>query len=178
MTAPTQGVDTKTAQKSLERDIEQIKNGELQNVTPKNDNKKHPDQSISAAVASMSFAGFTAVQACNCLRISAETLYRHYRDEWENGHSNMVNQISGSLAQRALAGSDTAAIFLLKARGRGQFNERQTVDLNASVTVSHKAELLQELSGLLTRGIVIDVEPEPEPEKKEGTEVPPSASAT
>ena len=176
MTALTQGVDTKTAQKSLERDISDSELESLRAVTPKNDSKKHPDQQLSAAVASMSFAGFTAVQVCNCLRISADTLYRYYRDEWENGHSNMVNQISGSLAQRALAGSDTAAIFLLKARGRGQFNERQTVDLNASVTVSHKAELLQELSGLLTRGIVIDVEPEPE--KKEGTEVPPSVSAT
>lgn len=172
----------KTAKKSLEVDIRQdepktdirqvssditsYRHNDMQSVTPLNDYKKHPDATLSAAVASMSFAGFDARKICNALRMSAETLYAHYQDEFENGCSRMVDKISGSLAQRALAGSDTAAIFLLKTRGGGKFTERQNVELSGSVEVTHKAALVTELSGLIGRGITIDAEPEPE--KKEG----------
>ena len=126
-------------------------------VTPINDIRQHPDANLSAAIASMSFSGFDARRVCSALRISPTTLYEHYSDEFENGCSRMVNQISGSLAQRALAGSDTAAIFLLKTRGHGKFVERQTVDMNVEVT--HKTELVNQLAGMITRGITIDAEP-------------------
>lgn len=138
------------------------------NVTAKNENRKHPDQNISAAVASMAFAGFDARRISNVLRISLETLYQYYRDEFENGGSRMIDRISGSLAQRALAGSDTAAIFLLKTRGGGAFSERQTVDVNVEVT--HRTELVSQLASMLARGRVIDAEPEPE--QKKGAELP------
>jgi hypothetical protein len=77
----------------------------------------------------------------------------------------MVDKIAGSLAQRALAGSDTAAIFLLKTRGGGKFVERQQVDMNVEVT--HKTELVNQLAGMITRGITIDAEPV---EQKKGQE--------
>jgi len=134
----------------------------LQNVTEKNNHREHPDTTLSAAVASMSFAGIDANRMCNALRISLDTLYTHYADEFHTGQLRMIDKIASTLAQRALAGSDTAAIFLLKTRGMGQFNDRQTVDINASVTVTHKAELLNELSRMLGKGITIDVEPEEE----------------
>ena len=136
-------------------------------VTPINDNRRHPDQTLSAAVASMSFAGFDARRVCSALRISPNTLFDHYRDEFENGCSRMVDQISGSLAQRALAGSDTAAIFLLKTRGGGKFSERQNIELSGSVEVTHKAELVTQLAGLISQGITIDAEPI---EQKKGQE--------
>jgi hypothetical protein len=126
-------------------------------ITPINDARKHPDSTLSAAVASMSFAGFDARRICSALRISPNTLHNHYQDEFENGCSRMVNQIAGSLAQRALAGSDTAAIFLLKTRGQGKFVERQAVDMNVEVT--HKADLVSQLSSMIGRGITIDAEP-------------------
>ena len=133
-------------------------------ITPINDARKHPDSTLSAAVASMSFAGFDARRICSALRISPNTLHSHYQDEFENGCSRMVNQIAGSLAQRALAGSDTAAIFLLKTRGAGKFVERQAVDMNVEVT--HKSELVSQLAGMIGRGITIDSEPVEQ--KKEG----------
>jgi len=79
----------------------------------------------------------------------------------------MVQKIAGSLAQRALAGSDTAAIFLLKTRGAGKFVERQAVDMNVEVT--HKAELVTQLAGMIGKGITIDAEPINE---KKGAEAP------
>ena len=137
-------------------------------ITPINDARKHPDPTLSAAVASMSFAGFDARRICSALRISPNTLHSHYQDEFENGCSRMVNQIAGSLAQRALAGSDTAAIFLLKTRGAGKFVERQAVDMNVEVT--HKSELVSQLAGMIGRGITIDSEPVDE---KKGAHGPP-----
>lgn len=139
--------------------------GDITLVTPINDNRRHPDSTLSAAVASMSFAGFDARRICSALRISPNTLHSHYQDEFENGCSRMVDRIAGSLAQRALAGSDTAAIFLLKTRGAGKFSERQTVDLNVEVT--HKAELVSQLAGMIAHGITIDAEPI---EQKKGAE--------
>lgn len=172
---------SKTAKKSLDADIRQNDNisdirsiytditpsyqSDITAITPINDSRKHPDATLSAAVASMSFAGFDARRVCSALRISPNTLHGYYQDEFENGCSRMVDKISGSLAQRALAGSDTAAIFLLKTRGGGKFTERQNVELSGSVEVTHKAALVTELSGLIARGITIDAEPEPE--KKE-----------
>ena len=145
--------------KSIYTDITPSDQSDITSITPINDNRKHPDSTLSAAVASMSFAGFDARRVCSALRISPNTLFDHYRDEFENGCSRMVDKISGSLAQRALAGSDTAAIFLLKTRGGGKFTERQNVELSGSVEVTHKAELVTQLAGMISRGITIDAEP-------------------
>lgn len=128
-------------------------------LEPKNDSRKHPDTNLAAAIACMSFAGFTTEKMLSALRISREVMMTHYRDEWENGHTNMLNDIASSLANRARAGSDTAAIFLLKTRGGGKFSERQAIDLNASVEVTYKTELVKELAGLLSEGRVIEHEP-------------------
>jgi hypothetical protein len=165
--------ETKSAEKPLKADMRQVA-GDIQDyntsrpVTPINDIRKHPDANLSAAIATMSFSGFDARRVCSALRISPSTLFEHYRDEFENGCSNMVNDIAQSLAQRAKAGSDTAAIFLLKTRGGGKFSERQQVELSGSVEVTHKAALIGELSAMLSRGITIDGEAEPVDEKKEG----------
>jgi hypothetical protein len=90
---------------------------------------------------------------------------KHYDYEFKNGHSNMVNDIAQSLAQRAKAGSDTAAIFLLKTRGGGKFTERNAVELTGkdggAIQIEHRAEILQNVSGILRQGLTIDGEAEP-----------------
>lgn len=140
---------------------------DITSITPINDTRRHPDSTLSAAVASMSFAGFDARRICSALRISPNTLHSHYQDEFENGCSRMVDRIAGSLAQRALAGSDTAAIFLLKTRGNGKFTERNGIELSGNIEVTHKAELVTQLAGMITQGITIDAEPV---EQKKGPE--------
>lgn len=142
--------------KSLEADIRDANITTAPGVILKNDARKHPDETLRQVVANMSLAGFTVAQVCSSLRMSAETLMQHYRAEYENGGSNLVAEIAGSLAQRAKAGSDTAAIFLLKTRGGGKFLERQQVDL--SVEVTHKTELVRELAGLIGKGRTIEGE--------------------
>jgi hypothetical protein len=121
------------------------------------DARQHPDPATAQTVANMVFCGQTQDTICRVLKMGMDTLYKHYKHELETGQHAMVQKIAGSLAQRALAGSDTAAIFLLKTRGAGKFTERQTLDV--SVEVTHKAELVTELAGMIGRGIVIDAEP-------------------
>lgn len=128
-------------------------------IVPVKDNRQHPDPATAQTVANMVFCGQTQETICRVLKMGMDTLYKHYKHELETGQYAMVQKIAGSLAQRALAGSDTAAIFLLKTRGNGKFVERQQVDM--SVEVTHKAELVNQLAGMITKGITIDAEPEP-----------------
>jgi len=136
-------------------------------IVPTKDNRQHPDASVAQTVANMVFAGMTQETICRVLKIGMDTLYKHYKHELDTGQSAMVQKIAGSLAQRALAGSDTAAIFLLKTRGGGKFSERQNIELSGSVEVTHKAELVSQLAGLISQGITIDAEPI---EQKKGQE--------
>ena len=141
-------------------------------VSPKNDFRKHPDATLAQAVATMSFSGFTMAQVCSSLRISESTVRQYYDYEFKNGQSNLVNDIAGSLAQRALSGSDTAAIFLLKTRGKGQFSERTQLELTGKdggpIKIEH-AMVLDRIASALEKGITIDHEADTE-QKKGGQE--------
>lgn len=137
-------------------------------IVPQKDGRQHPDPATAQTVANMVFCGQTQDTICRVLKMGMDTLYKHYKHELETGQYAMVQKIAGSLAQRALAGSDTAAIFLLKTRGQGKFVERQAVDMNVEVT--HKSELVSQLAGMITQGITIDSEPVDE---KKGAEAPP-----
>jgi hypothetical protein len=113
----------------------------------------------------MSFAGFTMDKVCSALRLSESTVRKYYDHEFKNGQSNMVSEIAESLAQRAKAGSDTAAIFLLKTRGHGKFTERNAVELTGKdgnpIEITHRAEVVSRLAGTLAHGITLDGEAEP-----------------
>lgn len=128
-------------------------------VSPINDRKTHPDPTLAQAVATMSFSGFTMDQVCNALRMSEATVRKHYDYEFKNGQTNLVSEIAGTLAQRALSGSDSAAIFLLKTRGGGRFNERTALELTGkdggAIQVEHRM-LLDRLAGAIENGITLE----------------------
>lgn len=132
-------------------------------LKPLNDEKRHPDDNLRATIATMALAGFTQKQMIDALRISHETLTQHYRYELENGRVNTMTQVVGSLAQRAIAGSDTAAIFLAKARLG--WSDRQQVELTGKdggpIEIQQRAEILNTVNGLLRKGITIDGQVEP-----------------
>jgi len=160
------GVGSGVVVEPLKNDLN-AKNGVVANystrpVSPKNDNRKHPDAMIAQSVATMSFSGFTMDMVCNALRISESTVREHYDYEFKNGQSNMVSEIAGSLAQRAKAGSDTAAIFLLKTRGGGKFTERNALELTGAnggpIEIAQRTEVVSKLAGRLAHGITIDGE--------------------
>jgi len=146
----------------------------LNNVTDTKDGRRpkgtHPNPTIAQTIVTMSLAGFTVRQVCEALKVSPETLSEHYDDEMKHGRTRMMTDVVGSLAQRAIAGSDTAAIFLAKARLG--WSDRQQIELTGKdggpIEIAQRTEILTGLAGLLERGITIDVTPE----KKEGAEAP------
>ena len=125
----------------------------------------HPDPILGNAVATMALAGFPVKQIAAALKISLQTINDHYSYELEHGRTNIMAEVVGSLAQRAVAGSDTAAIWLTKTRLG--WSEKSQLDINANIEMTvQRNELMSELAGLITKGITIDAEPETPPESK------------
>lgn len=137
------------------------------NVTLEKDGRRpkgtHPNPTIAATISTMSLAGFTIRQVCETLKLSPETISEHYDDEMKHGRTRMMTDVVGSLAQRAIAGSDTAAIFLAKARLG--WSDRQSVELTGKdgnpIEITHRAEVVGRLAGQLAHGITLDGEAEP-----------------
>lgn len=123
----------------------------------------HPNANLAQTIATMSLAGFTVRQVCEALRMSPETLSEHYDFEMKQGRTNMMTQVVQSLAQRAIGGSDTAAIFLAKARLG--WSDRNAIELTGKdggpIEIAQRTEILQTVNGLLSKGITIDGESEP-----------------
>jgi hypothetical protein len=166
------GVATESPRNDLNAKNGVVVNHTTTTIAPLKDNRRHPDPAVAQTVANMVFAGMTQDTICRVLKMGLDTLHNHYKHELETGQAGMVNQISTSLAQRAMSGSDTAAIFLLKTRGGGKFTERNAIELTGAnggpIEIQQRTEILTGLAGLLERGITIDVTPE----KKEGAEAP------
>jgi hypothetical protein len=164
------GVATETPKNDLNANDGVVVNHTTKTITPIKDNRRHPDPAVAQTVANMVFAGMTQDTICRVLKMGLDTLHNHYKHELETGQAGMVNQISTSLAQRALSGSDTAAIFLLKTRGNGKFSERNALELTGKdggpIEIEHRAAILTGLAGALEKGITIDGEIEDE--KKAG----------
>jgi hypothetical protein len=164
------GVATETLKSDLNANDGVVVNHTTKTITPIKDNRRHPDPAVAQTVANMVFAGMTQDTICRVLKMGLDTLHNHYKHELETGQAGMVNQISTSLAQRALSGSDTAAIFLLKTRGNGKFSERNALELTGKdggpIEIEHRAAILTGLAGALEKGITIDGEVDDE--KKAG----------
>jgi hypothetical protein len=164
------GVATESPRNDLNANDGVVVNHTTKTITPIKDNRRHPDPAVAQTVANMVFAGMTQDTICRVLKMGLDTLHNHYKHELETGQAGMVNQISTSLAQRALSGSDTAAIFLLKTRGNGKFSERNALELTGKdggpIEIEHRAAILTGLAGALEKGITIDGEIEDE--KKAG----------
>ena len=136
---------------ALKRQLAESKEKKLHN---------HPDPAISQAITTMALAGFPQADICKVCKISSDTLNKYYLEEATHGRQRVMAEVVGSLAQRAIAGSDTAAIWLTNTRLG--WSDRQQVDMNANVeVVHHRGELVSELAGLIQKGITIDAEPEP-----------------
>lgn len=158
------GVAVQAAQEPINAPDDEVKR---YNVTNTKDGRRpkgtHPNPNIAATIATMSLAGFTIRQVCETLKLSAETIAQHYDDEMKHGRTRMMTDVVASLAQRAIAGSDTAAIFLAKARLG--WSDRTNIELTgkdgAPIEIQQRTEILNTVSGLLNRGITIDGEAEP-----------------
>lgn len=123
-----------------------------------------PNDAARQIVCDMAFAGIPHDRIAVCLGISVMTLRKYYEHELETSSSALVSEIAMCLAARARAGSDTAAIFLLKTRGGDAFKEKaQAIEVTgkdgAPLAVEHKSALVDRvLAAAAARRASIPVE--------------------
>jgi hypothetical protein len=69
-------------------------------------------------VEMMAAYGITNEAIAKVLRISTNTLERHFREELDNAASRAVTKMANALYKNGMEGNVTAQIFYLKTRGR------------------------------------------------------------
>lgn len=67
-------------------------------------------------VIAMAFAGFTQERIARAMRISENTLRKHFADELQSGADRMLADVVRTLANKARAGDITACIWITKTR--------------------------------------------------------------
>lgn len=78
-----------------------------------------PTSETRAEVSALVAFGIKQEHIAKRLRISDETLRRHYEYELETGLSTMIGEVANALYRKGVEDKDTSAlIFILKTRGR------------------------------------------------------------
>ena len=78
-----------------------------------------PTSETRAEVSALVAFGIKQEHIARRLRISDETLRKHYEHELETGLSNMIGEVANALYRKGVEEGDTTAlIFILKTRGR------------------------------------------------------------
>ena len=77
-----------------------------------------PTEKDRETVKRLSALGVPHEDIATRLKISADTLVKHYKDELDEGRIDANATIAGTLFQQAKKGNTAAAIFWLKTRAR------------------------------------------------------------
>jgi hypothetical protein len=90
--------------------------------------------------------------------ISPVTLRKYFRDELDVGHVRANQQVAGALFKNATTGTETypggiptAQIFWLKTRGKGQWRDKQVIELEKPPSEMEEAEVDQAIGRLLAK---------------------------
>jgi len=86
-----------------------------------------PDENTRLAVYEMSRAGIPQTRIASALKLSEDTLQRHYRHELDNATGEAVKAVANTLFAKAINGDTTAMIFYLKTRGRWSETQKLNV---------------------------------------------------
>lgn len=91
--------------------------------------------------------------------ISPMTLRKHFREELDTGHVRSNQQVAGALFKNATTGTETypggiptAQIFWLKTRGKGQWKDKQTIEVETPPSEMEEQEIDSAIERLLAKG--------------------------
>lgn len=90
----------------------------------------------------------TVTAACKTAGVSRQTAYRHRQSDedfalaWADAEEQSTEELEREAINRAINGSDTLMIFLLKARRPEKYRE--------NVKIEHSGTVRQDLSGMST----------------------------
>jgi len=105
-----------------------------------------PEKAFDAFLVALA-KGATIAEACKTAGIGRRTVYdQRQRDEafalrWADAIEEGTEALESEAQRRAMEGSDTLMIFLLKARRPEVYRERMTVDQRVSIQPPTAAEL-------------------------------------
>ena len=91
-------------------------------------------------------AGLTQERVGAVLKVSIDTLRKHYGHELDTAKDDAVGQVANSLYQKAIAGDPTSMIFYLKTQGR--WSEPQKIVLGGDPENPVKVERVMDLKSL------------------------------
>jgi len=90
--------------------------------------------------------------------ISPVTLRKHFRDALDVGHVRANEQVAGALFKNATTktetypgGIPTAQIFWLKTRGKGQWKDKQTIEVETPPSELEEQEIDDRITRLLAK---------------------------
>ena len=91
--------------------------------------------------------------------ISPMTLRKHFREELDTGHVRANQTVAGALFKNATTGTETypggiptAQIFWLKTRGKGQWKDKQTIEVETPPSEMEEQEIDNAIARLLAKG--------------------------
>ena len=85
-----------------------------------------PTEDQRETVVGLKSIGATSERIASILKISVDTLDKHFKQELESGLQTVLGQIASNLFRQALDGDTTAAIFILKTRAK--WSEKIEID--------------------------------------------------
>lgn len=90
--------------------------------------------------------------------ISPVTLRKYFRDELDTGHVRANQRVAGALFKNATTGTETypggiptAQIFWLKTRGKGQWKDKQHIEVDKPPSEMEEQEVDQAIQRLLAK---------------------------
>ena len=76
-----------------------------------------PNDDTRATVLNLSRAGIPVERIANVMKLSSDTIARHYKYELDTAKDAAIGAVSGTLFAKALSGDVTSMIFFLKTKG-------------------------------------------------------------
>lgn len=114
-----------------------------------------PTEKERQFVRYMSAAGVPQDRIAKCVGIAKNTLIKHFASELENACAELIGEAAGYLAKaikgRITKEGITAAIFILKTRGRWRETDSDAVEPEKLPDLKTKVHIPQRLSGKATQ---------------------------
>jgi hypothetical protein len=97
-----------------------------------------PNDGNRAIVAELAAYGTTQEKIASYLKICVETLVKHYRDELDNGKTQVIKEVAKGLVAKAKDGDLVATMFYLKTQGRWREKDPEIDPTNRALSLAEQ----------------------------------------
>lgn len=99
-------------------------------------------------------AGITQKHASALLKMSEDSIQKHYGDDWDIGKAEAIYKLGSSVYKRGLRGDNAAAFFYLKTQGGWRETDRLelTGQDGKPIEVTHRGKLMDSIINMIVTG--------------------------